>query len=57
MTGKGRTLVAHIKLRYFLITLKLQELFMSPKTTKHMIQHQLYDVVNGVMMHLFDGEA
>jgi len=30
---------------------------MSPKTTKHMIQHQLYDVVNGVMMHLFDGEA
>jgi len=57
MTGKGRTFVAHKKLRYFLITPKLRGLFMSPKTAKHMIQHQLYDVVNGVMVHIFNSEA
>ena len=35
-TGKGKTLVAHKKLRYFSITHKLQRLFMLSKTTEHM---------------------
>jgi hypothetical protein len=35
-TGKGKTLVAHKKLRYFPITHKLQRLFMLSKTTEHM---------------------
>jgi len=34
--GKGKTLVAYKKLRYFSITPRLQRLFMSPKTTEHM---------------------
>jgi len=36
-TGRGKTLVAYQKIRYFPITPKLQRLFMSPKTAKHMI--------------------
>jgi hypothetical protein len=35
-TSKGRTLVTHKKLRYFLIILRLQRLFMSPKTAEHL---------------------
>ena len=34
--GKGKTIVAHKKLRYFSITPKLQRLFMSLKIDKHM---------------------
>jgi hypothetical protein len=34
-TGSGKTLVAYKKLRYFPITLKLQRLFMSPRTAEH----------------------
>jgi hypothetical protein len=35
-TDRGKTLVAHKKLKYFPSTPKLQRLFMSPKTTEHM---------------------
>jgi len=56
-TGKEKTLAAHKKLRYFPITPRLQRLFMSSKTTEHMTWHQLYDVVDGVMVHPYDGEA
>ena len=34
--GREMTLVAHRKLRYFLITPRLQRLFMSPKIDEHM---------------------
>jgi hypothetical protein len=34
--GKGKTLVAYKKLRYFSITPRLQRLFMSPRTAEHM---------------------
>jgi hypothetical protein len=40
------TLVANRKLRYFIITLRLQKLFMSPKISKHMIWNHLHDVVD-----------
>jgi hypothetical protein len=30
---------------------------MSPKTIKHMTCHQSYDVVDEVMVYLFDSEA
>jgi hypothetical protein len=36
ITGRGRALVAHKKLRYFPITPRLLRSFMSPKTTEHM---------------------
>jgi len=55
--GKGRTFVAYKKFRYFPITHKLQMLFMSPKTTKHMTWYHSHDTVNRVMVHPFDGEA
>jgi hypothetical protein len=35
-TGRGKTLVAYKKLRYFLITFRMQRLFMSPRTIEHM---------------------
>jgi len=56
-TGKGKTLVAYKKLRYFSITPRIQRLFMSPRTAKHMTSHQSYDAVDGVMVHPSDGEA
>jgi len=56
-TGRGKTLVAYKKLRYFPITPRLQRLFMSPQTAKHMTWHQTYDAVDGVMVHPSDGEA
>ena len=34
-TSRGKTIVAHKKLRYFSITPRLQRLFMSSKTTEH----------------------
>jgi hypothetical protein len=55
--GKGMTLFTHKKLKYFSITPRLQRLFMSPKIAKHMIWHQSYDVVDGVMVHPFNGEV
>ena len=42
-TGMGKTLVAYKKLRYFLITPRLQRLFMSPRTAEHMTWHQAHD--------------
>jgi len=56
-TGRGKTLVAYKKLRYFPITPRLQRLFMSPRTAEHMTWHQAHHVVDGVMVHPFDGEA
>jgi hypothetical protein len=56
-TGRGKTLVAYKKLRYFLITSRLQRLFMSPRTAEHMTWHQSHDAVDGVMVHPSDGEA
>jgi len=35
-TGRGKTLVAYKKLRYFPITPRLHRLFMSPRTAQHM---------------------
>jgi hypothetical protein len=55
--GRGKTLVAYKKLRYFPITPRLQRLFMSPRTAKHMTWHQSHDAVDGVMVHPSDGEA
>ena len=56
-TGRGKTLVAYKKLWYFLITPRLQRLFMSRRTAEHMTWHQTHDVVDGVMVHPSDGEA
>jgi len=56
-TGRGKTLVAYKNLRYFPITLRLQRLFMSPRTAEHMTWHQSHHVVDGVMVHPSDGEA
>lgn len=55
--GRGRAFITYKKLRYFPITLRLQRLFISPKTAKHMIRHHLYDTVDGVMVHPFNGQA
>jgi hypothetical protein len=57
MTGRGRTLVTHRKPRCFLITLRLQRLFMPLKTTTHMTSHQSHDTVDGMMVHPSDGEG
>jgi hypothetical protein len=56
-TGRGKTLVAYKKLRYFPITPRLQRLFMSPRTAEHMTWHQAHLAVDGVMVHPSDGEA
>jgi hypothetical protein len=56
-TGRGKTLVAYKKLRYFPITPRLQRLFMSPRTPEHMTWHQSHHAVDGVMVHPSDGEA
>jgi len=56
-TGRGKTLVAYKKLRYFPITPRLQRLFMSPRTAEHMTWHQAHDAVDGEMVHPSDGEA
>jgi hypothetical protein len=56
-TGRGKTLVAYKKLRYFPITPRLQRLFMSPRTAEHMTWHQSHDAIDGVMVHPSDGEA
>jgi len=56
-TGRGKTLVAYKKFRYFPITPRLQRLFMSPRTAAHMTWHQSYDAIDGVMVHPFNNEA
>jgi hypothetical protein len=56
-TGRGKTLVAYKKLRYFPITPRLQRLFMSLRTAEHMTWHQAHHAVDGVMVHPSDGEA
>jgi hypothetical protein len=49
--------VAYKKFRYFSITSRLQRLYMSPRTAKHMTWHQSHDAVNRVMVHPSDDEA
>ena len=49
--------MAYKKLRYFPITPRLQRLFMSPRTVKHMTCQQSHHGVDGVMVHTSDGEA
>jgi hypothetical protein len=56
-TGRGKTLVAYKKLRYFSITPRLQRLFMSPRSAEHMTWHQSHHAVDGVMVHPSDGKA
>jgi len=56
-TGRGKTLVAYKKLRYFPITPRLQRLFMSPGTAEHMTWHQSHHAVDGVMVHRSDNKA
>jgi len=56
-TGRGKTLVAYKKLRYFPITPRLQRLFMSPRTAEHMTWQQAHHAVDGVMVHPSDGEV
>jgi len=56
-TGGGKSLVAYKKLRYFPITLRLQRLFMSPRTAEHITWHQSHHAVDGVMVHPSDGET
>jgi len=56
-TGRGKTLMAYKKLRYFSITPRLQRLFMSPRTAEHMTWHQSHHAVDGVMVHPSDSEA
>jgi hypothetical protein len=56
-TGMGKNLVAYKKLRYFLITPRLQRLFMSSRTAEHMTWHQSHNMIDGVMVHPSDGEA
>jgi hypothetical protein len=57
MTDRGKTVIAHIKLRYFPITPRLQRLFMLLETTEHITWHQSYDAVDGMMVRPFNGEA
>jgi len=57
ITGRGKTLVAYKKLRYFPITPRLQRLFMSPRTAEHMTWRQSYNTIDEVMVYLSDGEA
>jgi len=47
-TSREKTIIIHKKLRYFLITHRLQTLFMSPKTIEHMTWHQSHDAVDEV---------
>jgi len=56
-TSRGKILVAQKKLRYFLITSRLQRLFMSLNTVEHMIWHQSHNAVDEVMTHLSNDEA
>jgi hypothetical protein len=55
--GTGKTLVAYKKLRNLPITPRLQRLFMSPRTVKHMTWHQSHDVIDKVIMHHSNSKA
>jgi len=56
-SGRERTFVIYKKIRHFSISFRLQRLFISSKTVEHMTWHHSYDTVDGVMVHLSDGEA
>jgi hypothetical protein len=49
--------VAYKKLRYFLITNRLQKLFMSLKISEHLTWYPSHDAKDKVMMHSFNGET
>jgi len=57
IAGRGKTLMAYKKLKYFPIIPRLQRLFMSPRIAEHMIWHQSHDAVDGVMVHPSNSEA
>jgi hypothetical protein len=44
-------------MRYFSITLRVQRLFVSPKTIEHMTWYHSHDEVDEVMVHSFNGET
>jgi hypothetical protein len=56
-TSRGRILIVYRKLRYFSIPPRLYRLFMSPKIVEHTTWHHSHDMVDGVMVHLFDGKT
>jgi len=56
-SGREKTLITHKKLRYFLITPRLQKLFMSSKTVEYMTWHQSHDVMDGMIVHPSNNEA
>jgi hypothetical protein len=56
-THRERTFIAYKKLKYFLITHRLQRLFMSPNIANHMAKHHPHDVMDGVMVHSSDGKT
>ena len=56
-TNRERTFITYKKLKCFLITHRLQRLFMSPNIANHMARHHPHDAMNGVMVHSFDGKT
>jgi len=55
--GRGKTFIAYKKIRCLPITPRLQRLFMSLKTVKHITWYYSHDEVDEIMVHLFDGKA
>jgi len=56
-TSKGKTLVIYRNSRYFPITYRLQKLFTSSNIVKHMTWYHSHNMVDGVMVYHFSGEA
>jgi hypothetical protein len=56
-TSREKTLVEYRKIRNFLIKHRLQRLFKSLNTTKHLTCNHSHDMVDGFMVHHSDGEA
>jgi hypothetical protein len=55
--SRGRTLIAYKKMRHFSITPRIQRLFISPNTSKHMTWYHSHDAKDGVMVHPCNDEA
>jgi hypothetical protein len=56
-TSRGKTFVIYRNLRYFPIIFRLQKLFISLKIVKHMTWYHSHNMVDGVMVYHFSGEA
>jgi len=56
-TGRGRTFVAHRKLRYLSITPRQQRFLMTLKIVENKIWHHSHDVVDWVMVHYSNVES